>query len=63
MVDDADNDDPGFDPPDAGRVYRDYVETCWRLGVEPVPRDRAQDLMAEWSDAIAARRSAPPTTQ
>ena len=61
MLDDADKDTPEFDPPDAERVYRNYVETCRRLGVEPVPRERAQDLIAEWSDAIAAGRSVPPT--
>ena len=53
MLDDADSDAPAFDPPDADRVYRTYVETCKRLGVEPVPRDRAQKLIAEWSDAMA----------
>jgi hypothetical protein len=51
VVDDAERDAPELDPPDAESVYRNYVETCRRLGVEPVPRDRAQDLMAEWSDA------------
>jgi len=43
MLDDA----RAFDPADPKRVYRNYVETCGRLGVEPVPRNRAQDLMAE----------------
>ena len=62
MLDDPDNDAPAFDPPDAEGVYRNYVETCRRLGVESVPRDRAEELMAEWSDAIAAGRTVPPTT-
>ena len=57
-LDDADNDAPGFNPPDADRPYVNYVETCRRLGVEPVSRDRAQNLIAEWTDAIAARQ--PP---
>ena len=30
-----------FDPPDLERMYRNCLETCRRLGVEPVPRDRA----------------------
>jgi len=44
------------------RVYRNYPVTCRRLGVTAVPRDRAQDLIAEWSEAIAAGRSVPPIT-
>jgi hypothetical protein len=46
-----------FDSPATDRVYIDYLETCRRIGVDPVPWDCAQDLMAEWSDAIAARPS------
>ena len=46
--------------PHADRAYALYLETCRRLGVDPVPRERAQDFMAEWSNAIAAGR-APPT--
>lgn len=49
MLDDADEDAPAFDPPEPDRVYRYYLETCRRAGVEPVPRDRAQDLIAEWT--------------
>lgn len=52
MLDDA----RAFGPADPERVYRNCVETYGRLGVEPVPRNRAQDLMAEWSDAITAGR-------
>ena len=47
------------DPPDPDCVYRHYVERCRRLGIEPVLRDRARDLIAEWNDAIAASRTAP----
>ena len=60
MHDDADNDAPAFDPPDEDAVYSRYLETCKRLGVEPVPRERAQGPIEEWSDAIAAGRSVPP---
>lgn len=62
MLDDADSNLPEFDPPDPDRVYFNYVETCRRLGVEPVAPDRVQELIAGWSDAIAAGRSAPPPT-
>jgi hypothetical protein len=49
-----------LDPPDAERVYRNYLETCRRAGVEPVSRDRAQGLMAEWNEALSGRGA--PTT-
>jgi hypothetical protein len=51
MLDDAD-DAPVFDPPDAERVYRDYLEICRRLGVEPVSRERAAELVGEWNAAL-----------
>ena len=56
MLDDADRDAPEFDPPDADEVYARYLETCKRLGVEPVPRERAGGLK-EWSDALAGCRN------
>jgi hypothetical protein len=31
-----------FDPPDTDTVYVNYLETCRRLGVAPVSRDRAR---------------------
>ena len=34
-----------FDPPDSDRVYANYLETCRRLGVEPVSRERALGLI------------------
>jgi hypothetical protein len=52
MLDDA----RAFGPADPKRVYRNYVETCGHFDVEPVPRNRAQDLAAEWSDEITAGR-------
>ena len=42
-------------PPDPDEVYRHYLETCRRIGIEPVPRDRADELMREWSAAIYAQ--------
>ena len=52
MIDDT-PDAPALDPPDADTVYAHYLETCRRVGVEPVPRERAQDLIREWSETIA----------
>ena len=56
------NDAPKLDQPDPERLYRNYLVTCKRLGVTAVPRERAQELIREWSDAIAAGRSVPPIT-
>jgi len=55
------NNTPALDPPpDADTVYRNYLERCRRRGVEPVARDQAHKLIAEWSDTLAASRSVPP---
>ena len=55
-----------FDPadaPDPDVVYRNYVETCRRVSIEPVPRERARKLIDEWTDALAATtRAVPPPT-
>ena len=59
MPDDAANEPPALDP---DRVYRNYLETCRRLGVTPTPRDRAKALIKEWTDTLAAAiHSDPPT--
>lgn len=50
-----------LDPPDADTVYTRHLERCKRLGIEPVPRELAQDLIAEWSDVIA-RTAIPPSS-
>ena len=55
-------DHPEFNAPDAERVYQRYLERCKRLGVEPVIREHAQELMAEWSEAIARSGSVSPLT-
>ena len=34
------SDVPALDPPDADLVYRNYLETCKLLGIDPVPRER-----------------------
>ena len=54
MLDDTDT--STLNPPDPERVYRNYLERCRRLGIEPVRRDHAQDLMSQWSVAIEANR-------
>ena len=51
-----------FKAPNAERVYQNYLETCKRLGVEPVLVENAQHLLAEWSKAIARSGSVPPLT-
>ena len=48
---------PSFNLADADRAYPNYVENCRRLGADPLPWDRVQALMSEWSDAMAAHRS------
>ena len=44
--------DPRLNVPDADTVYRNYLESCRRRGVDPVPRQRAHELVAEWTAAI-----------
>jgi len=52
------------DLPDPDLVYANYLKTCPRGGVQPpISREHAAKLIAEWSDVIAARRSAPPPTR
>ena len=58
-----DSDTPTRNPPDPDRVYRRHLARCQRLGIEPVPRDRAHDLIAEWNDAITAGWKVPPIKQ
>ena len=50
------------DAPHPDRVYLNYVETCRRVSIEPVPRERARKLIEEWTDALAAAARAPPAT-
>jgi len=49
-----------FDPPDPDRVYRNHRETCRRVGVEPVSRDRALGLIQERNEVLSGRPE--PTT-
>ena len=48
------------DAPDRERVSLNYLETCRRLGIEPVPRERAVGLGEEWTEVLTGR--AEPTT-
>src|SRR5258708_6798589 len=41
-------------PSDVDAVYARYLEMCERLGIEPLPWDRTQFSIVEWSEAIAA---------
>lgn len=47
------------DAPNPELVYLNYLETCRRLGIEPVPRERALGLIGEWTYALTARRAPP----
>jgi hypothetical protein len=60
MLDDAERDAPAFDPPDADAVREEYLETCRRMGVKPVPRERALGLIGEWTEVLSGR---PEPTQ
>ena len=40
------------DPPNPNRVYRNYLLSCRRQGIEPVPPERAVELMQEWANAL-----------
>ena len=40
------------DLPDADAVYRNYLDTCRRLHIEPLPRERARELVTEWSSVL-----------
>jgi len=55
MLNDADDVAPAFDPPDEERVYRNYLETCAMLDVEPIPRERALGLIQEWGEVLSGR--------
>ena len=45
------------DPLDAlelERVYAAYLSSCERSGIEPIPRQRALELLQEWMDALSS---------
>jgi len=46
--------------PDPERVYLEYVESCQRLGIQPMARERALVLIKEWGEALSGR---PESTQ
>ena len=53
--------DVPFEPLDPDIVWEHYLETCRRAGIEPVPREHAQGLIAEWTETIAAALVLPMT--
>ncbi len=53
-------DTPDLAPPDADRVYANYLVTCRWRGVEPVSRERALGLVQEWTEVLTGR---PEPTQ
>jgi hypothetical protein len=48
-----------FDPPDPDVTYAHYLETCQRAGINPVSWERAQDLIAEWTEVPSGRPEPP----
>ena len=58
----AENDSAAFQSPDQDQVYLNYLESCKRQGIQPVPRDRARELIKEWAHALAAARRDSPTS-
>ena len=46
------------DAPNPELVYLNYLETCRRLGIEPVPRGRALGLIGEWIEVLTGRPEA-----
>jgi hypothetical protein len=55
MLDQADNHSFPIEPLDLDRLYRNYLETCRMSGVEPVSRERALGLIAEWTEVLSGR--------
>ena len=48
------------DKPDPELVYRDYFETCRRLGVKPTAQGRAEALIKAWTKVFTAAFPEPP---
>ena len=44
-------------PPDADDVYANYLRTCAMLAVTPTPRERAIELIAEWTATMRAAQA------
>lgn len=42
--------------PNAEWVYRRYAASCGRRGVQPMPEERARDMIARLLDVLAGRR-------
>ena len=45
---------------DMDRLYANYLVTCRMSGVEPVPRERAEGLIAEWGEVLSGRPDPHP---
>ena len=46
---------------DLDGLYARYLVTCAMSGVEPLPRERADGLIQEWTEVLSGRPE--PTTQ
>jgi len=42
----------GVSDDEASKPNALYLDTCRRLGVEPAPRERAREFVAEWAAAF-----------
>ena len=36
------------DPPDVDQLYKRYADSCRRLGIEPLSRERIDAVAADW---------------
>jgi hypothetical protein len=48
-INDVTDDDPELALPDVDVVYANYLETCRRLGVEPMSVEKAHALITDWN--------------
>jgi hypothetical protein len=55
-----DDDARELDLPGPDTVYESHLEACRRAGVEPVPREHAEGLIADWNDVLSEHPE--PTT-
>jgi hypothetical protein len=55
MTDKPDNHVFAVEPLDLDRLYANYLRTCAMSGVEPVTRERADGLIAEWQEVLTGR--------
>ena len=50
-------DAPQLPDPDGAELWSRYLHSCRRLSVEPTPRERAIELIAEWTATMQAAQA------